>query len=284
MTASSSALSQAWFWTHTLLSLSLIQQHGESLITFPPHGKQWLWPWEILKSEFEFLPKFVQKILNLTLCDDHFRHTLQIAWVLSWVSLMNPHPLIFGSLLGLQILVLLRWRGTYNGGSDFMTLVVLSSVGLGSLDSGLEWLTLSRGLQGSFQKLALGVIAIQACSSYWISGLAKVRRKNWRTGVALRGFLKHSLYEMPAFFSPPPKGDERGSFFLSPKVTFLLSLGVLLLELGFPLVLISPQFLWPALVLGGVFHLGNALFLGLNRFILPWCATYPALIYFSSKL
>ena len=57
---------------------------------------------------------------------------------------------------------------------------------------------------------------------------------------------------------------------------------IILFEIAFPLVLILP---WEGklllLSIGLLFHITNAVVLGLNRFIWAWSATYPALLYFN---
>ena len=58
-----------------------------------------------------------------------------------------------------------------------------------------------------------------------------------------------------------------------------LSVAVILFEVVFPLALISLLTTALALALAAGFHLSNALFLGLNRFVWAWISAYPALIW-----
>jgi hypothetical protein len=172
----------------------------------------------------------------------------------------------FGAILFLFLstaLISLRWRGSFNGGSDFMSLIVLSA------------LTVATAFQDN-PKIAvacLWYIAIQTCTSYFIAGIIKLRRKNWRTGKALAGFLSTTIYGSSAV------GQAISS---RPTVAALFSWGVMLFECAFPIALLNSRLSIAFMVVAFLFHLGNFYFFGLNRFLLSWSATYPAL-YFISK-
>ena len=56
------------------------------------------------------------------------------------------------------------------------------------------------------------------------------------------------------------------------------------LELLLPLTLLSPGLLLAALLLAAGFHLSNAMFLGLNRFVWVWIATYPSLFWVQAQI
>jgi hypothetical protein len=176
------------------------------------------------------------------------------AWLL-WVRLVvaltatvAPHAALFAILLVTNVQLALLWRGSFNGGSDFMTLTLT-----GASTLALAWPPTTRGV--------LLYVAVITCNSYFIAGLAKLR--TWRSGEALRGFLARSLYQ------PPPTTMMRSA---RP-----LSWLVLALECGFPLVLVSPQLARVILPVMLVFHVGNAWVFGLNRFFFAWLAAYPAL-------
>ena len=59
---------------------------------------------------------------------------------------------------------------------------------------------------------------------------------------------------------------------------------VMVFELVFPLALFSQPALFIALGLAMLFHLANAYFFGLNRFVFAWLAAYPSLLWFQDKL
>src|SRR5581483_232816 len=83
--------------------------------------------------------------------------------------------------------ICLRWRGTYNGGSDYMTLLILLTVSAASLS----------GDHPRVVSVALGYIAIQSALSYFIAGIAKIRHREWRTGEALSRLLNSPVYATP---------------------------------------------------------------------------------------
>jgi hypothetical protein len=158
--------------------------------------------------------------------------------------------------------VQLRWRGTFNGGSDFMTTIVLAALAVAG------W--------GRAHPLwpsgALLYAAVQAATSYFLAGVAKLRRPAWRDGRALRFFAAHSVFAAP----PWP-----GGLWRSLAATRALGWLTLAFECGFPLALLVPSLTLPWLALGLIFHAANAWLLGLNRFFFAWAATYPALWYAS---
>lgn len=116
---------------------------------------------------------------------------------------------------------------------------------------------------------------LQCLLSYVISGWIKIKRPNWRNGSALRRFLSLSSY------SPSSRVI---ALLESDKAVFLLSWGAMLFELSAALVLFVPEYLGIFIAMGTIFHLGNFYFLGLNRFVFTWIASYPALIYLVSFL
>lgn len=169
--------------------------------------------------------------------------------------------LLQGALLGSSLWLTVRSRGPVCGGSDAM----FFQVQLGLLVASLGyWAPI-------LVRVGLGWIAAQSVLSYFIAGVAKARNAGWWNGQALQNlFRSDGPYVV---FAPARR-------LASQRVLCaLLGWGVLLLELVFPAVLILPLEGKVALVaLAGLFHLFNALVLGLNRFVWAWVATYPALL------
>jgi hypothetical protein len=87
-----------------------------------------------------------------------------------------PQALIWFLLLT-TIYTAMRFGGTLNGGSDYMTVVVLSS-------KLVPW--------GEVY------LAVQLTLSYFVAGLVKVRQKEWRDGSALT-----TLTGLPAWMARP---------------------------------------------------------------------------------
>ncbi len=172
-------------------------------------------------------------------------------------------PYVTLAMSGLAVLILHRFQGPYNGGSDRMGLLILFCLTLA------HWLPLD-----NWKELAFGYLGLQLTLSYFISGWVKIRNPDWRTGRALQDVFAYSAY--------PVSENLR---MLADRKNLLLagSWLVMICELLFPLSLISPYTLIPFLVLAACFHLSNALFFGLNRFVPVWIAAYPSILWLQAR-
>ena len=170
-------------------------------------------------------------------------------------------------LFGGQLLLLVRWRGAFNGGSDFMTLVTLTGILMAQvlalfIDPAMAWAA------------GLGYVGIHTLSSYFVSGWVKVKRAEWRSGRALTVFLNSGLH------GPLPVD----SVFRKPAVALVCSWAFILWEGVFPLVLFKPDWVW---VFGGVallFHFMVFWFFGLNRFFWAWATNLSSLFFLSNLI
>jgi hypothetical protein len=118
-----------------------------------------------------------------------------------------------------------------------------------------------------------GVVWIcgQATLAYFVAGASKLFSPAWRSGGAVFGVMKTETY-----------GNRWAVKFLETNrlASYLIGWFVILAELAFPLVFVLP--LWLSILLltrFAVFHISNAVFMGLNNFIFPFIATYPAVIW-----
>lgn len=174
----------------------------------------------------------------------------------------SPWPLV--GLAGLSLLILQRFQGPYNGGSDRMGLLAL-------------WcLTVSRLMPTpALQEVFFAYLGLQLLLSYVISGWVKVINPDWRAGLALQHVFQFSAY-------PVSEGLRRWAD--RPRLLMIMSWAVMGFELAFPLTLLSPVALTVGLVIAGGFHLANACLFGLNRFFWTWLAVYPALVWLQARL
>ncbi len=216
--------------TQTLLALALIQQSLEHLVRF--RNERWLFG------------------ARIVLCG------LVVAGVAS------PWPLV--GLAGLSLLILHRFQGPYNGGSDRMGLLALWCLTLAHLLP-------SRPLQ----ELAFGYLGAQLTLSYFISGGVKIVNPDWRSGRALADVFQFSAY---------PVAESLRGWADRPRVLRAMSWAVMLFELAFPLTLLWRPALVAGLVVAGTFHLANACLFGLNRFFWTWLAVYPAILWLQGRL
>lgn len=123
---------------------------------------------------------------------------------------------------------------------------------------------------------ALAFVAAQSCLSYFTSGMVKVTSPVWRSGEAMTGIMRTATYGDPALYR----------FLRSrPRLSRVAACGVIAFELSFPLVMVLPGPYALALLAGAAaFHVANARFMGLNRFLWSFTATYPAVAHFARGL
>lgn len=166
-------------------------------------------------------------------------------------------------ILATTLLTAIRFRGTYNGGSDSMLVIVALTVAL------------ARTAPGS--ALALGALAYAAAQvvlSYFIAGVAKLQDPAWRRGTALI-----QLVALPQYRVPP----RAARLLARPAIARLAGYVMLAFELLSPLALLHPIPCVVVLAIGAAFHLANALTFGLNRFLWTWLAAYPAVLLFGTR-
>lgn len=164
-------------------------------------------------------------------------------------------------LLLTAMLLIARLRGPLCGGSDAMWFQVQLGLLLASL----------AGWHPVLVRVGLGWIAAQSVLSYFLAGVVKFRNPRWRRGEALQCLL--------ASDGPYVIWVRVRRLAGSAAVCRALAWAAIGFELLFPLVLMVPvewRGWW--LAAGLMFHLGNAVVLGLNRFVWAWAATYPALL------
>jgi hypothetical protein len=246
-----------------LLGWSLLLQTLEYL-RLPSLDKLTQWP--VLSTEIPAKPSWLKATLNQL-----FQHKPYTAWlclrgVLALALMLGQVGLVGAALLFVMaLLLLLRWRGAFNGGSDFMTLVGISGL-------------LIAHLVGAFTDAPFGwqagfwYITLQTLSSYFVSGWVKLLRPEWRSGRALPHFLDTGVYGPLA----------QDSIYRNRSVAVVCSWAFTLWEGFFPLALLDVRLamLWCALAM--VFHFLVFWFLGLNRFFWAWVSSFPAVVYCAS--
>lgn len=213
-----------------LLGLALLQQSAEHL----RNGRD---------EAALFLPRIALCLLLLA-----------GAWT-AWVSL---------ALVLLSLLILGRFQGPYNGGSDRMGLLALCCLCATHLMPTLRW-----------QEYIAGYLAAQVTLSYFLSGWVKIVNPDWRSGRALQDVFQFSAY---------PVSEGLRVWSQRPRVLLAMSWAVMVFELIFPLALLSKPLLILALAIAALFHLANACLFGLNRFFWTWIAVYPVLFWLQARL
>lgn len=170
---------------------------------------------------------------------------------------ISPIPAL--ALYGAAFIGNVRTHYGHDGADQLAGFMVLS-IGI----SGLVPTTLSRIACISF-------FAFQACLAYGTAGWTKLPLRGWRDGTYLAAILSTRVY------GTPPLGR-----FLASHRPFAraATLAVLAWECTIPLALVLPApFAYAMLTAGLLFHVTNAVVMGLNTFVWSFVATYPAVLW-----
>jgi Vitamin K-dependent gamma-carboxylase len=162
------------------------------------------------------------------------------------------------------MVILKRFQGPYNGGSDRMGLLLLACLVLVHFTPALRW-----------REMVFGYLALQSALSYCIAGWVKAVNPEWRNGQALQDLFRFSAY---------PVSESLRAWAERPGLIWYMSWMVMLLELLFPLTLLTHATLIAGLLIAAAFHFANACLFGLNRFFWIWLASYPSLLWFQERI
>ncbi len=252
------SVSMAVLWTERLTGLALALQAVELLQLRRAWSDDGIWRWSLLAPEQRPLLGPLRWALARLLPARPFL-------LLSWLRLLAALALAAGVGRGLapfllvaQVAIGVRFRGTFNGGSDTMSVVLLGALSLAQLLPASQ----------AAQKAAVLYVAVQVTLSYFMAGAAKLQHTDWRSGRALSSFVVDGQYGAPSWLVRALRGKNR---------LLVLSWGVLGFECAFPLAWSGPRAGAAFIALGLCFHFGTWLLFGLNRFLFAWAATYPAL-------
>ncbi|NOX96429.1 MAG: HTTM domain-containing protein [Alphaproteobacteria bacterium] len=168
------------------------------------------------------------------------------------------------ALVILGLFILKRFQGPYNGGSDRMSLLILCCLSLVLFMPTTQW-----------KEYVFGYLALQLVLSYFIAGWVKIINPEWRNGRALQDVFRFSAY---------PVSEALRKWADWPRLLCLMSWGVMLFELLFPLTLLTQTTLVIGLIIAATFHFTNACLFGLNRFFWIWLAAYPAILWLQQRI
>ena len=223
----------------------------ELLVVHRALGDRGVFAWSVLRRELAGAPAPIR-----VLADASFgtRGTLVIIALQLAAAIALP---ICGHAawlaLACTIAIAVRFRGTYNGGSDAMLVVVLLGLAIAS---------------AGWPRAGLAYIAAQLVLSYAIAGVAKLGDPHWRRGDAFAILVALPAYGVPARLA---------KLLARPAIGRLGAFATLAFECGFVIALFDRTTCIAALAVGAAFHLGNAIVFGLDRFWWTWLAAYPAL-------
>jgi hypothetical protein len=248
-------------WIARLSACSLLVQTLELWKVRASFSERGIYRQAELRRDLVALPSWLRTPLAVALGEHAFLHALRLQLVLCGVTLLlGCTPVLIVSFL-LALLVCVRFGGSYNGGSDSMTLLTLLAL---AVAGGVPSTTA--------QRAAVYYIAVQTCLSYFLAGVVKLREASWHNGHALASFVQLTRYGAPA----EAKQLAQHAWFPS-----LAGFVLIAFECSFPFALLLPRWAQLYLALGVCFHALNSWLLGLNRFLWAWTATYPAIWYVS---
>jgi hypothetical protein len=119
--------------------------------------------------------------------------------------------------------------------------------------------------------LCIWYVFIQCILSYVVAGIAKSLGKPWRDGTAVGLVLGTHTYGSVALAT---------RLVDHPHIVAAMTYSVLAFELSFPIVaLLSEPLMMCFLMLAVMFHIANALVMGLNQFLLSFICFYPSILF-----
>ena len=258
------SLEQVLSWTEAFAAIALVLSGVEFIQMRAMTSDHGVWQWNNIRNDFSVLPKFIQVFIDFLLRQPNFNVLIFMRLLCSFAVLFWPNPGLWLFLFLATILVSLRWRGSFNGGSDYMILIVLT---------GLLVVNFFGSENPKVALFCFAYIAIQSCTSYFVAGSIKLKNSKWRQGKAIGLFLSSTIFANPPFYA---------RFFRSPIIGRAACWFVIAYEMSFPLALVDKTVCLVYIFLGMIFHLMNWHAFGLNRFILSWAATYPSFCFFAS--
>lgn len=252
-----------WATTH-LTAFTLALQALELLLMSRTTEVARVWSAVILRRELRAgLP--VPGMIADALASEKALTILSIAQLMAALLALIFPGIGFALAFVTHFAICLRFRGSLNGGSDMMTVVVLTGLLI-------AWWAPSHEIA----RLGLLYIAVQLLFSYVKAGLSKIRHAEWRRGGALAIFLERSFHADIRGFG---RWLER-----HPLVGSGLAWGTMLFEVGAVAVPFFPALPEAYLLAALGFHFAIYLAFGLNRFFWIWLCAWPSVLFLSELI
>lgn len=248
-------------WIARLTACSLVVQTAELLLVRESFSEHGIYRQALLHADLRGAPRWLRTPLAAALRYEVFSRILRLQLFLCGVTLLLGCTPLLAFCFLIALLVCVRFGGSYNGGSDSMTLLTLLALAVAGCIPNT-----------TAQRAAVYYIAVQTCLSYFLAGVVKMREPSWRTGHALMSFLSLNRYGAPELAL---------RLVQRPGFASLASFVLIAFECTFPFALLQSSWALLYMAFGLFFHALNSWALGLNRFLWAWAATYPALWYVS---
>jgi len=249
----------------SIIAIAIFLQSLENIILREYFSENGIWRWSETIQDLNFLPRPILKVFDFLLKDKHFTFLIWARLICSFLLIFYASVFFILILFLSSFFIAHRFRGSFNGGSDYMSLIILSAL---SVQAFVPITLVTKGV--------LWYIGLQAATSYFNAGIAKLKLSTWRSGQALSIFIQSPNYNPPLLIKK----------LLNQKPIALIGSWVIILfEVSFPMVLIqkNTEYVLIWLLLGFIFHFINVFIFGLNRFLVVWLATYPAIYFCTLK-
>lgn len=251
-------------FTTRLLSLAIFIQSIEVFYLSRQTTFQKIFGYRNIKSDLQKGLPLPRHLIQILFADQTLSALALIQIALAFVSWWSPNGWPFLIIFLIHFIICIRFRGTFNGGSDMMTFVVLTGVLL-------SFFFHSKTEPAVSLDLGFIYITIHLLFSYFKAGFVKIKQPDWQQGKALAVFLQRSLLS-----------DIRQlGIWLSTKpiLGLILSWIVLVFELSVVALLFFPQLVLPYFILAFLFHFLVYISFGLNRFFWIWMSAWPAALF-----
>lgn len=242
--------------TVRLLTFSLFLQAIEVFILSRKADFQHIWSYANLAPDLERGLPLPADLTRKLFSTPALQKIAILQVLVSLITFFHAPPAFVLILFFTHLLICIRFRGSFNGGSDMMTFVVLT----GALIA-----------VSGYAKIGLIYIAIHTLYSYFKAGLAKAWHREWWNGNAISVFLSRSLFW---------DIKKHSNWFSTHRsLSAILGWSTIQFEFAALLLLLRPQ--WVYLYFGAaiLFHLLIYFIFGLNRFFWIWLSAWPATIY-----
>lgn len=250
--------------TLTLASVALVVSIAEDMSLRRLHDDDGLlsWPIERSRSRWTLTGKLAAGF-DRVFAEKKYRRLLQGALVLLGVLVITvwlaPRAVILPGVLAAVFILMNYIRNPYGtDGTDqllFITFLIAS---------------LALFASGEARRMLILFLCAQLWLSYFISGLAKLASPKWRGGDALVGILSTRAYGNPRLY-----GLIRDRRLVNVALCWSVIAGEALCPIL--ILFVAPGVALLILALGLSFHLGTAVVMGLNNFLLSFGAVYPVL-------
>lgn len=247
-------------------AVSLLVQTAEYLRLSAHTGPTGVWAWSVQRGDLAHAGAITRKVFDVLFAEAALRAHLRLRLLVVASLFIGSSPLTAAVIFASTVVLLIRWRGAFNGGSDFMSLVFATALMIGNLSAPFI------GPRSAWTA-ALWYACIHTLTSYLVSGVVKLLPANWREGRALTWFLDGGLYGPLA----------AGSIYRRPIVAIGCSWAFILWECAALLVLVDQRLAVVWCTVAAVFHLLVFRHFGLNRFFWAWVAMFPAIIHCAGR-